>query len=237
MTQAPRYQAISQDLSEQISAGTLGSGDRLLSEQELASMYGVSRMTVRQALGQLESRGLVVRRHGSGTFVATPSHMVRETNRLGPYEDEIGVAHGSIKTQVTKRVVTQPDESVRESLRLSEGQTVVNLVRVRIHDGAPISIQESWIPLLLAPMIAREDLIDGSLYRTLRERAGVEVTWAEQFVRSVLATAEQAKLLHREIGCPLIDIRRVAFAADDTPVEVAHSVTIPELPLRMQLHR
>ena len=80
-TGGPIYQVIVRDITDQIAQGGLKPGDRLESELSLAERYGVSRMTLRQALGELESSGLVVRRHGSGTFVSRPRRLQRRGNQ------------------------------------------------------------------------------------------------------------------------------------------------------------
>lgn len=237
MAVAPRYQVISRDLTGQIGSGLLGAGDRLPSESELAQHYGVSRMTVRQALGQLESDGLVVRRHGTGTFVGEPQQRRRRANRVGPFAEEMGVEQADVTSQLLEQTVAHPPEDVAAALGLQPGQAAVRVHRLRRLRGEPVSLQDSWVPLLLAPSVARDGLEGGSLYRTLREREGLEVTRAEQEVSASLATAEQARLLSVEVGSPLIVIARTAYTGDGQLVEVARSHTVPTLPLSLSLER
>jgi len=236
-TGGPIYQVIVRDITDQIAQGGLKPGDRLESELSLAERYGVSRMTLRQALGELESSGLVVRRHGSGTFVSRPRRLQRSVNQLGAFHEEMGLEAQTIETRLLTQEVITPDDEVAADLRLAPGQTTAHLVRLRILEGSPIAVQESWIPYLLAPGLGRDGLIDGSLYKTLKERADLEVSTAEQAVTASAADARLAALLQVPEGSPVMSIRRVSSAANGSPIEVAESHTVPSLPLIVRLER
>jgi GntR family transcriptional regulator len=233
----PIYQVINRDIAEQISSGTLRAGDRLDSELKLAERYGVSRMTVRQALGELENDGLVVRRHGSGTYVSEPRALQRRVNHLGSFHEEMGLDSKTVKTRLITQEVAVPPSAIAADLRLGSGQTATHLVRLRVLAKQAIAVQESWIPYLLVPGLARDGLVDGSLYKTLKERAGIEIRWAEQQVTAAPAVGEIADLLELPPGSPVISIRRVSYTANNEPVEVAQSHTVPSLPLIVRLDR
>lgn len=237
MSAGPIYQAITRDITEQISSGSLQPGDRLDSELKLAERYGVSRMTVRQALGELETGGLVVRRQGSGTYVSKPRSLQRGMNRLGSFHEEMGLDSKAVKTRLITQEVGVPPEAVATDLRLAAGQTATHLVRLRMLDKQPIAVQESWIPYLLVPGLARDGLTDGSLYKTLQERAGVEIRWAEQKVTAAAAVGDIAALLRLPDGSPVISIRRVSYSAGNEPIEVAQGHSVPSLPLSVRLDR
>ncbi len=237
MSAGPIYQVINKDIASLISSGTLKAGDRLESELKLAERYGVSRMTVRQALGELESEGLVLRRHGSGTYVSEPRSIQRSVNRLGSFHEEMGLEAKAVKTRLITQEVVTPDEGVSKDLRLAPGQTSSHLVRLRSVDKRPIAVQESWVPYLLAPGLAREPLIDGSLYKTILDLAGIEIRWGEQEVTAAAASAELSALLDVPEGSPVISIRRVSYSAGNDPIEVAQSYTVPSLPLIVRLDR
>lgn len=236
MTPTPRYQIINQDLTAQITSGALKRGERLASEADLAQHYGVSRMTLRQALGQLEAEGLVVRRHGTGTFVADERPIRRRGNTLGPFHEQLGVPEEDLATRVLYKDVVQAPEEVTRSLGLGSRQRVVNVQRVRLLDEKPIAFQESWIPYLLAPALIREDLVRGSLYLTLA-RYGIEVAWAEQQVSATILASEDAARLGVPAGSPALRLRRIAYMEDQTPIEVARSYTLPQVPLEFRLDR
>lgn len=233
----PIYQVIVRDITEQITAGSLQPGDRLDSEPRLAERYGVSRMTLRQALGELESGGLVVRRHGAGTFVSTPRPIQRRGNQLGAFHEEMGLDPEEIETALLLQEVTTPPADVADDLKITPGQTTSHVIRLRKLHGTPIALQESWVPYLLVPGLARDGLVDGSLYKTMRERGGVEISSAEQVVSVALTTPELAQALAVEPAAPVMSIRRVSWDAAGNPIEVAQSYTTASLPLIVRLER
>jgi GntR family transcriptional regulator len=235
MARVPRYQVIYEDLSSQISSGALGPDAQLPSETALAQRYGVSRMTVRQAVRQLQEEHRLTRRRGAGTFVTRPSGPRRRLNRLRSFADEIDATPSRVRNVVLRReVVTPPDDVVGE-LDLGEQQDVVLLERVRWVDDEPAAVQESWVPYAVAPMLAREDLAGDSLYRTLQERYGLRLGWAEQEVAASAATAAQAESLAVPEGSPLIATRRRTFDDTASPVEFARSWMRPEFPVVLRL--
>lgn len=236
MNSAPLYQVINKDLTDQIVSGLLKRGQRLDSEAHLAKHYGVSRMTLRQALGQLETEGLVVRLHGRGTFVAEPHPVRRRGSKLNLLHEQLGVSEDALRTQVLFKDVMQAPADVARSLGLSFGQRVINVKRLRLLENKPIAFQESWIPYLLAPSLVRESLVRGSLYLTL-ERLGIRVVWAEQEVSSTLLSAETAEQLDVTTTSPVLRIQRVAYVADQTPIEFARSYMLGEVPIVFQLER
>lgn len=229
------YQVIHQDLLAQIESGRLGPNDRLESEPALAAHYGVSRMTVRQALDQLASDHVVVRRRGSGTYVsATPVHS-RRLSRLGPFHEEVGLGEKAVRTDVKFQGAVQPPDDVRQRLELKPRQKAVRLLRLRLVDRTPAAIQESWLALSLAPGLARERLLGGSLYRTLAERWDVRLRYADVEISAAAADEQQAEWLGVSVGSPLVSVNRRTYGDGSAPVEFARSWTRPEFPLVTRL--
>jgi GntR family transcriptional regulator len=229
------YEAIYDDLRQQIASGALSVDDRLPSEPELAMEYGVSRMTVRHAVDRLVREHLVVRRPGSGTYVANARPRYRRVNRLGSLQVEIGQGDTEVGTVVHVQASLAPPPEVRQVLGLPPGQQAVHLVRVRLVDATPAAVQESWVPNRCAPGLARTPLVGGSLYRTLGEVFHIELDWAEQKVTAVAASGEWASWLEVAGGAPVIAITRWTYTKRQELVEYATSWTHPDFPLYIRL--
>lgn len=234
MARIPMYRMIEEDLLGQIERGDLPRSSQLPSETALAEQYGVSRMTVRQALDRLESARLLVRQQGSGSFVAGTPGLVRRVGRLRSFSEELADDDVVVTSRVLVQQAELPPADVAEQLH-TDGRQATRLRRVRVVDGVPAAFQEAWIPVSVAPGLERVDLADGSLYRTLRERFGVEFGWAEQTVRASLLDAGTAEALEVAPGVPVIRTERVTYASDNTAVEFVRSWTRSEFPLVMQL--
>lgn len=230
----PMYRMIEEDLLGQIERGDLPRSSQLPSETALAEQYGVSRMTVRQALDRLESARLVVRQQGSGSFVAGTPGLVRRIGRLRSFSEELAADDVVVTSQVLVQHTDTPPADVAERLA-TDGRQATNLRRVRLVDGIPAALQDAWIPASVAPGLDHVDLRDGSLYGTLRDRFGVEFGWAEQLVRASLLDDEAAAALGVNAGEPALETERVTYAAGNEPIEFVRSWTRARFPLVMQL--
>ncbi|RDG39365.1 GntR family transcriptional regulator [Streptomyces corynorhini] len=235
MSRAPRYQVIHDDLVSQIRSGILMPGTRLPSETELARQYGVSRMTVRQALDQLDSHGFVVRRQGSGTYVSEPSERGRRLNRLRSFADEISGTGGEASSRVIRCESAAAPAEVAEVFGCAEGDTANHLTRVRLIGGAPAALQDAWVPYAVAPSLCREPLLNDSLYRTLTERFGVELRHADQSMAATVLTAEQAAPLGTDPGGAALEVHRTTYGSRGEIVEFTTSWTLPGFPFLLRI--
>ncbi|WP_381797553.1 GntR family transcriptional regulator [Streptomyces niveus] len=235
MARAPRYQVIYDDLVSRIRSGALAPSARLPSETDLARQYGVSRMTVRQALDLLDSERFVVRRQGSGTFVSGHGDRGRRLNRLRSFAEEIEGTGGEPSTRLIHCETTTAPADVTEVLGGTADDTVNRLTRVRLVDGSPAALQDAWIPYSVAPSLCREPLLDGSLYRTLTTRFGVELRHADQSMTATLLTAEQADLLEAEPGGAALVVRRTTYGSRGEVVEFTTSWTLPGFPFLLRI--
>lgn len=216
---APRYREIEQALRARIA--TLRPGDRLPSDSDLCTEFGVSRMTARNAMGRLAEDGLVVRDPGRGSFVAEPpSH--RRADSLMSFSREIR-RQGRVPTsRLLDRHVR--DVTTREALdlRLSPGDPVVSLRRIRLADGQPIAIEHAVLHGRTAAALMAADLAGGSLHETLMD-AGFVPTKGQATLWAEAASEEDAGLLAVRPGDPLLVERRVILDQRGRPLERTES--------------
>jgi len=217
----PIHEQIARRLVAAIAAGELRAGERLPAERELSRALGVSRMTVRQALGALERDGLVRRvvGRGGGTFVRERK-VERRPARLAGLSEELrrqGMAAGARVVSARERPAGR---RAAEALGLSEGAPTVVVVRVRLADGRPLAVERSTFPAALVPGLTGLSL-DGSLYTLMREQYGLTPVRAVERLEPVAARVADAQALGVPRGTPLMLVERVAYAADGTPLEFA----------------
>lgn len=231
------YERISEDISERIESGEMSPGERLPAENDLASRYGVTRMTVRHALSSLVDRGLIYRRHGVGTFVADPSRRRRSLNRLTSFTEDMEAGSRKVETTTRIKEVLVPEAEVLTALGLGDGAEAIYFSRLRTVDGCPSALQNSWVPLGRCPALARQELIEDSLYKTLERSCDVVLKYADQHITAVAAGDEQAKALDVPVGSPLLRTERITRDDRDVAVELALSWTRPEFELVTRLER
>lgn len=188
------------------------------SERELVQVFGVARMTVRQAMDTLVAEGLLERIPGRGTFVAKPRN---EVGRLLSYTGEMqrrGL-HAESQTILARREQAGP--GVARALELTEGDAVIHWKRLRRADGQPMCVEDAYLNEVLLPGFLQSGM-PTSLYQALAMR-GLRPTWAEDSITADVPTAEEAQALEIPLGTPVLRVARRAVA-DDRVVEVSRSV-------------
>lgn len=217
----PSHQQIERWLIAAIESGALGQGDRLPPERDLAAALHVSRMTLRQSLGALEARGLLVRVMGrkGGTFVREPPIACDLTTLAGLSEQlrRHGVRAGA---RVIKAVERVAPEQVTRALGIDEGATVFEIVRLRDANGQPIALEQSFFPSGRFPGMLAEPL-GGSLYSLLEQRYGSRPIRAFESLEAVSVGSPEAELLGIPPGSALMRVERTAYAEDSVAVEYA----------------
>ena len=218
----PLYYQIQLRLIEQIRSGELKPGDLVPSEQEISARLGVSRMTARQALKSLCSRGLVYSQRGKGTFV---SRMKLEKNfrQLLSFSEEMKDRGSQPRSKVLafKRILADGD--VAEALRLNPAEEVIFLRRVRMADSSPLCIEATHLPARLCPDLLENFEPSGSLYEALAERYGLQVHLADEVAEASVATAAEAKLLRVRGKSPVFRFTRTAYLHNGQPIEFVKS--------------
>jgi GntR family transcriptional regulator len=209
----PRYRRLSGAISAFVATGELKLGDPLPGERVLAETLGLSRVTVRKAVQVLEDEGLVRRRHGTRTEIA--SHVEKSLSTLTSFSEDIssrGMKPGCI--WISKEI-GRPMPIEMMSLGIANSQNVVRLRRIRTADEMPIAIETSTVPTRFLPS---PELVAESLYETLAVLDALP-SRAVQRMRSRPATESDARLLGYDVGAPMLIVERRCFLASEQTVE------------------
>ncbi|HEU4573254.1 MAG TPA: GntR family transcriptional regulator [Candidatus Limnocylindrales bacterium] len=214
-----------------ILSGEFPVGSKLPNEERLCERFGVSRVTIREAVRALIEDGLVIRRHGSGTYV-TRRPLLRnslDTNfSYTEYLETSGVRAGR-KLLGLRRVGA--DDETAEALGLSGGAPIVEVRRLRTADGRPAIYSVDRIPAGLVDPATERSALAGSLYRVLTA-AGHPISHAEAVLSPTLADRELAGRLEVALGTPLQFLRQVDYDESGDPVMVSdewHVTSVIEL--------
>jgi len=214
----PLYYQLYNILLNNIKEGVWQPNDLLPSESELVDQYSLSRATVRQAFDMLVNQGYVYRRRGQGTFVARPTIEQNLVRIVSFWEDmkQRGLEPG---TKVLEREIVSANEDLANELQVPEGEDLASIVRLRLADGEPMSVEYSYLVHRYCPGVLDQDYANNSLRMMLREQFNVNLVYARQRIRAVPATEELAELLDIEHNSPLLHIERVTFSDQDIPIE------------------
>jgi len=220
----PAAQDVRRRLSERIESGALRRGERLGAERDLAVSLGVSRSTLRQALSALEREGLLRRvpGRGGGTFVAS-TKVSRDLSRIVGVPELLRDQGFLAGSRVLSAAVVAADVLTARTLGIDRGAFVHDVVRIRLADGAPISLEHARFPAARFPDLL-EQRLGGSIYELLAKRYGVEPADANERIEVIEATAEEAAVLGIEPGAPLLSITRTTRDAEGTAIEFSHDL-------------
>ncbi|HIE43890.1 MAG TPA: GntR family transcriptional regulator [Candidatus Omnitrophica bacterium] len=204
----PEYSRIRENLRTLIKQGELKPGDAILPERMLCSKFGVSRMTVRQALLDLTNEGLLYRKQGKGTFVKE-AKIESDISRLTSFTEDM-LNRG---TTPTSKLISQKlgflSTRFVKRWNLPKDEKVIITKRLRFADGEPIAINTSHIPYYLCPALLEENLEKNSIKSILEEKYGLIFYYAEQTIEVGFAKKEEANLLKIKIGNPVFIVERV----------------------------
>jgi GntR family transcriptional regulator len=212
----PLWAQVLADLRAKMAGGEFR--DRFPTDDELATAYGVSRQTVREAVRRLQGEGLVERSRGRGSTLATP---VLEQPLRALYSLALTVSHHGLAehNEILAAGRRTPPPDVVHALSLRNGEDAVFLERLRFADDEPLSLERSWLPWSAARGILRADLEHGPLYDALAERCGLRVTAGNERISPVVPPAGDRALLRMPARTAAFLVERVAFAGP-RPVEL-----------------
>jgi GntR family transcriptional regulator len=218
----PLYYQLKLTLMKAIESGELQTGQQLPNELQLAEQYGISKITVRQALQGLAEIGYIRREHGRGTFVCKLK-VDQGPRELTSFSEEMRRHRVSPSSRVLESVVREADVRIAEALEIPIGKQVFLLKRLRMADGEPMGVQTAHIPLDLVPGLESKNLENVSLYQILQTSYGLQPARARETYFAVRAKSAVAHLLGISAGSAVFDVERVTFLPNGKPFEFVQS--------------
>jgi GntR family transcriptional regulator len=223
----PLYRQLKERLIRELELGKRAPHSRLPSEREWVKKLGVSRITVRQALGELVQQGYLYTVPGKGFFVGE-RRAARELNAFLSFTAATVARGEKPSSRVLEAKVARAGAEVAPLLGIAPGAEVVVLARLRLASGVPMMIQRSTLPHARCPGLLARDLARVGLYETLRQEYGVALVRAETTIGARVAARAERKLLGlAEPGVVLV-VDQITYGADGQPVERAESVLHPD---------
>ena len=216
----PLFAGVGATLKREIAAGRFAQSDLLPGERELSQMLDVSRTTLRRAIAGLVDEGVLVHRHGAGTFVRrNPPHVEQPLSRLTSFTEDMRLRGLAASSRAIERGTFLPTPEELIMLDISLTEPVFRLARLRLADGVLMAIERAAVPLRF---LGRAEP-DGDLLYAALETAGFRPVRAIERLRAVVVGAAEAALLGVPEGAAALDIHRIAYAADGRRVEFTRS--------------
>lgn len=222
----PLHIQIRESIRRQVRNGELIDADgRLMTEAELGRYFGVSRITIRNAISPLVHEGMFARSRGRGTFLRSnqPENWV---GRLMGFSETIRDAGYQAGARVLQQGMTnRHDSEVKETLK---ERAVWQLKRLRLADDTPIAIEHAFYPPDIGIELEKHDLISIIMYSVIEEELGHQIGEAKQTISAGLTDVTTSKLLGVDEGSPLLTIERVTFDKDGRSLELLRASYIPD---------
>lgn len=217
----PLYSRIRDELRAHILAGHSRPHDKMPSESELITKYGVSRITVRQALSELKKEGLLFKVAGKGSYVSK----IKPFQGLGRLQGfaEAMSSHGyEVYNRVLSIQLLPASAHIAQRLSLPEGSLINEIHRLRFLNREPVSVDVSHIPGHLGERLAREDLAARDIFHILENDYAIPLGYADLTIDAALADNQQAELLQVALGSPLLRIERLTHTNDGVPLVIEY---------------
>ncbi|HZC69665.1 MAG TPA: GntR family transcriptional regulator [Jatrophihabitans sp.] len=211
----PKYYLVKRHLVAAIQS--LDPGTAVPTERVLSAQFGTSRATVRQAVQDLVAEGRLVRRQGSGTYVAEPK--LTWPLQLAGFTEQAVEGGFTPSTQLLAAERIRAVEGVAARLRIRVGDPVFRVERLRLADERPMAVETSHLPARRFPRLVSHMQRATSLYAVLKDVYRVVAASAEESISTAPASPREADLLKTDTGAPMLVLGRHTFDADDEPIE------------------
>ena len=215
------YAHIREELRERIVSGVWKPNDPVPSERALMSQYGVSRITVRQALGELQKESLIFKLAGKGAYVAQVRPF-QELGRLQGFAEAMEARGHETFNRVLSIEHRAASELVASRLRLAPGAPVTELRRVRFLDRSPVSLDITWVPRAIGEKLERADLGSRDVFLILENDLGMPLGHADLVIDAGLADETLGAQLGIAVGAPVLRIERLTHDAGGRPLDYEH---------------
>lgn len=219
----PLYLQLKNKIKKEIRSGILKPGDKIPSEAQMQKEYGMSRVTVRNAMAELEMEGYIIKVQGKGSFVAQ-SDMLRLPIGVTSFTEDARMQGVDFRSQVLeiglKPAVSEMD---REFFKLKEGEEIMCVKRLRCANGVPLNIEENHLAASMKSL-EHEDLT-GSLYDILINKYHmIPSNKGRRSVKIIFATEEIAEQLQLSVGTPVIESEMCVFDMNGDPIHTVKDI-------------
>lgn len=222
-----KYESVLESIAKKIEDGTYPAYSQLPSMNQLCEDYQVSKITIKKSLDELEARGFISKRAGSGSFVKPSStrdggKIFDTSNQMQGFTAEHEAKGEKVETVVYDFSVVQPPEEVARELDMQQGDFAYHVCRMRKANDIPHVIEYSYMPISLITDLKLSS-VQTSIYQHIEHDLGLKIGSAHRVIKAVLPTQEECERLQIEPNTPLLEVRQVAFLDDGVPFEYSIS--------------
>jgi GntR family transcriptional regulator len=218
LSPVPLYAQVKERLRERILDGTYQPHAQLPSESEIGTIFNVSRITVRQALSDLEREGVIFKIPGKGTFVSK-SKAYQQLSQLEGFAEAMGRLGHDIFNHVAIHHTVSASQVVAQSLHIETASPVTEIKRIRHLDGKPLSVEITYLPPHIGKRLENENLANRDIFSILENDYGLSLGHADLKIDAIPSDKALAKELQVAEGTALLRIERLTHTSDGKPLD------------------
>lgn len=220
----PLYYKIKEILIQRITSGMYKPDELLPTEEDLSKEFSVSQGTVRRAMFELVSAGLITRRSGKGTFVRSPK-IDYPLNYLFGFSDILKEKGLNPSTKVLDfKIIKADTSSLENTLKLNKNDEVISIIRLKFANDEPLYLEYSYLPYEYFSDLSKEELNSVSLYDLLRNKYDINLGMAQQYLEPVVVDEYEAKLLEIKVGAPALMVEGIVYSDRNEPVFLSKDI-------------
>lgn len=224
-TIVPIYYQIKQDIKKSIVSGEFNPGDKIPSENDLSMKFNVSRLTLRQAISQLNQEGFLISKRGIGTFVTTNKDLIDSSClEVSGFLNDLFYEVSKVKTKEVKITRLMASRRIKEKLEMDQGdKEVIQIERIRFKGSRSFAYTINYLPIEIGSKINKGELYKKPLLQIIEQDLGIPFTEAFQTIEASFASQEVAKKLGVLAGSPILFLERIMYTKGRKPVELVQS--------------
>lgn len=219
-----KYEDIAQDIRQAILGGEYSPNEQLPLEREMCESYGVSRITIKKAVDELVTQGLVIKRRGAGTFVKLVDD--GDFEELGAIKQFGGFSETNIDKKVSSKIiqfeVIHPTEEIATKLKISCDDFVYYIIRARYADNEPYVIEYTYMPIGLIHGI-KNDILMNSIYKYIEKELKLKIKSAHRTIKAIRPNEIEQEWLKIDKNFPILEVEQVGFLDNGQSFEYSKS--------------
>jgi GntR family transcriptional regulator len=222
----PIYIQLEEFIKKKIKERVYIPGESLPTERELTELFGVSRMTIRQAISNLVHQGVLYKIPGKGAFVS--KEIIEKKLEIESFSEDMEKRGLTPSSKVLNFEKITPDSEIKLKLQLSENEEVYFISRLRLANNEPMAIEFCYLPEKYFPSLMKYNLVQCSLYKLMKEEYHVNFNYMKQNIKAVNMSKKEAEmLLGKSRGFGLVSLKTI-YNEDEDPIEYTKTIYNPD---------
>lgn len=219
-----KYEKVIHDIKQSIISGQYGRGTILPDQKQLAKNFNVSTITIKKALDSLANNGYILKKSGFGTVVIGPTTLI--TDKDAPANNFDGLTKQEGANRISSKIITFnldfPSKMVQQNLNIDEEEPVYHIVRLRLLDGEPFILENTYMPVNLIPGLT-QSVLEGSIYSYIQDKLHLNFAGISRKIQARSSNNLDQRYLNVGTNDAMLEVEQIVWLVNGTPIEYSTS--------------